>query len=114
MLTAEKLESSIDLSDVSQHISSSDPRYTLYKYDDTQTLFIYTCPSSSKIKERMLYASARATMLKVAESQGSISITKKLEGSDPSEFTAQVLADEFKEKVQETNAFARPKRPGKR
>ncbi|KAK9569981.1 Twinfilin-1, variant 2 [Aspergillus fumigatus] len=71
-------ESGIDANSVQTHISSSSPRYTFYHYPETDTVFfIYTCPSGSSIKERMLYASSRMYALRVADEQG-LKISKKV------------------------------------
>ncbi|GAB1210409.1 hypothetical protein APSETT445_009201 [Aspergillus pseudonomiae] len=64
-------------SSVESHISPSSPRYTFYHYPDTDVvIFVYTCPSGSSIKERMLYASSRMYALQLAEDQG-LKISKK-------------------------------------
>ena len=77
-------------------------------------MFIYTCPSSSRIKERMMYASSRARLISIAETSAGLTIDKKLEGSDPNEFTEEVLSKEFEVQKEESKGFARPKRPGRR
>ena len=41
-------------------------------------VFIYTCPSTSKIKERMVYASSRSSIISMAEQAG-LTIAKKVE-----------------------------------
>ena len=65
-------------SSVESHISPSSPRYTFYHYPDTDVvIFVYTCPSGSSIKERMLYASSRMYALQLAEDQG-LKISKKV------------------------------------
>lgn len=71
-------ESSIDPDSVGSHISPSSPRYTFYHYPDSDVvMFIYTCPSDSSIKERMLYASSRANVINTAGEQG-LKISKKV------------------------------------
>ena len=44
-------------------------------------IFIYTCPSGSKIKERMIYASMKRTVMDAATSEGGFEIVKKVCGS---------------------------------
>lgn len=62
-------------------ISKSSPRYTFYHYPDTDAvIFIYTCPSNSSIKERMLYASTRRVAIEVGESEG-IKVSKKVKNA---------------------------------
>lgn len=75
---------------------------------------MYSCPTASKIKERMVYAASRAGILNLAEQDAGLTINKKLEASSPTEWTEDVLASEFAEHKVETKTFARPKRPGRR
>ena len=75
---------------------------------------MYSCPTGSKIKERMVYAASRARILAIAEQEAGLTISKKLEASNPDEWTEDVLASEFAEKKVETKGFARPKRPGRK
>ncbi|KAJ9618306.1 Twinfilin-1 [Taxawa tesnikishii (nom. ined.)] len=107
----------ISPADLSSTIESSAPRYTFYKYpgvDPAPVVFIYTCPSSSKIKERMLYAASRARVVNIAETEAGLQLAKRLEASEPSEFSESMLSAEFEEKKVESKGFARPKRPGRR
>lgn len=103
--------------DLSGLISSTDPRFTFFSMaaaDGAKVVFIYTCPEQSKIKERMIYASSRARVVSLAEQEVGLQIAKRLEGSDPAEFTADVLGKEFEVQKEESKGFARPKRPGRR
>jgi twinfilin-like protein len=92
-------------------------------------MFIYTCPSDSSIKERMLYASSRANVIGTADDQG-LKISKKvclsyscvdhsndvqIEGSSPDEITGARLNEEINPPVDEgpKRGFARPRRPGR-
>lgn len=107
--------SSVSPSDVHINISSSEPRYSFYNYPNQNgVVFMYSCPTNSKIKERMVYAASRSRILSVAEKDAGLTIVKRLEASNPSEWTEDVLAEEFKEQKVETKTFARPKRPGRR
>lgn len=112
--------SNISPSSLPQIISATEPRYSFYRhsYTDPATsnpttaiIFIYTCPTAAKIKERMLYASSRHSASNLAERGVGLSITKKLEASDPSDIDIEA---EFKSNVQTKTAFSKPKRPGKR
>lgn len=59
-------------------ISESSPRYTFYHYPGSDTvLFIYTCPSNSSIKERMLYASTRKLAVVIGENEG-LKVSKRV------------------------------------
>ncbi|MCJ1334515.1 Twinfilin-1 [Thelotrema lepadinum] len=112
---------SSDVESLGQAISDSEPRYSFFKYSHqsegqavSPILFIYTCPSGSKIKERMMYASSRAGIIAAANSEAGIDISKKMEATMPSEITSSVVHEEFHPKVEQKQAFSRPKRPGKR
>lgn len=101
-------------------IPTDRPSYTFYAHPGTsEVVFLYTCPGGSKVKERMLYASARSSVLHVAQEQG-VNVTKRLEQGDVGEISEQRLSEEVgiggakEETVATSRGFARPKRPGKR
>ncbi|CAD7065274.1 unnamed protein product [Tilletia caries] len=106
-------------------------------------LFIYSCPSSSSVRERMLYSTNLRSFHQLAEQRvAGLKVHKRVETSDPEELTASFLASELdrvlgasgKESetgagngaaaaagasgpsplLTSTQAFARPKRPGGR
>ncbi|KAI8823616.1 uncharacterized protein EV422DRAFT_611920 [Fimicolochytrium jonesii] len=102
--------------DLTRLVEANTPRFLFYKPDAGNSAFIYICPPSSKVKERMLYSSSRASVLLAAEEQG-FTVSKKFEVSSIDEVTEAELKDE-----QETAAstpdsvrktFARPLRPGR-
>lgn len=126
-----QLDSSTDnvaLSEVASSISTSEPRYSFYSHPsssgtEANILFLYTCPSSSKIKERMIYSTGKSWTRTVAERDAGITVTKSLEATEPSELTPDVLGEgadpaEEERKAASTpvggSGFARPKRPGRR
>lgn len=114
-LLLDSVASNVSPADIHTAISTSEPRYSLYRYPGHGGLiFMYSCPTASKIKERMVYAASRARMLGLAEQEAGLTIAKKLEASSPEEWTDDVLASEFAEKKIENKGFARPKRPGRR
>ncbi|KAK4970543.1 Twinfilin-1 [Elasticomyces elasticus] len=108
---------SVSPSALSTTIFSSDPRYSFYRYptgDSTSaTIFIYTCPSTSKIKERMIYASSKQMFLNLVKEKG-IEVTKRLEATGPDEISEDVLRAEFAPKEEVRQTFSKPKRPGRR
>lgn len=113
--------SNTDADGLSSAISNTEPRYSFFRYsqqvegtEKLPTVFIYTCPSGSKIKERMVYASTKQGFLASMSSEMGVEIAKKLEVSSPSEITASILEEEFRPKQEQKQAFSRPKRPGKR
>jgi len=117
-LVLDSTSEDVQPSGLSGMISGSDPRFTFFSIAagqaEAKIVFIYTCPETSKIKERMIYASSRARVVSLAEQEVGLQIAKRLEGSDPAEFTAEVLGKEFEVQKEESKGFARPKRPGRR
>lgn len=105
----------MDIEELSNEIPTDKPQYLFFAYvhefegtGTTTQCFIYTCPSSSKVKERMLYSSNRQS---VSLSTG-YPITVKLECEDLD------IAD-LKQRIHPPKAaaqtgFSRPKRPGKK
>ncbi len=96
------------------------PSYSFFHYPGTEeTIFLYTCPGASKVKERMVYASARASVLQLAKNEG-VNVTKRLEQGDAGEVSEQRLADEVglsssaPEATTTKPGFSKPKRPGRR
>ena len=66
-------------------ISNTEPRYSFFRYlhqvegsEQSSIVFIYTCPSGSKIKERMVYASTKQSFLAAMSSDLGIEIAKKV------------------------------------
>jgi len=114
-LTLALTESNVTPASVAGRIPESKPRYTFYRYPNSDALFfIYTCPSGSSIKERMVYASCRAGVLIFAAAQG-LTVSQRIETPSPEEITAQRLEEEVNPPREEgpKRAFARPKRPGR-
>lgn len=72
-------------------ISSTEPRYSFFRYahrgesgsEQSPIVFIYTCPSGSKIKERMVYASTKQSFLTAMTSEMGIEIAKKVRNPKP-------------------------------
>ncbi|KAI9712514.1 MAG: Twinfilin-1 [Chrysothrix sp. TS-e1954] len=106
-------------------LSDTSPRYTFYRYTSASTstealLFIYTCPPGASIKERMLYASCRSSILSTTAQSAGLTITNKLEAGSPDEVTGQVIMEEIEPNQDGSHGkatskgFTRPKRPGRR
>ncbi|OGE55235.1 hypothetical protein PENARI_c004G05029 [Penicillium arizonense] len=114
-ITLADSQSSVEPSSVATHISSTSPRYSFYHYPGSDVVvFVYTCPTGSSIKERMLHASSRRNAIAVAEQEG-LKILKKIEASGPDEITAVRLQEEVNPPQNQGSArgFARPRRPGR-
>ena len=113
--------SNTPIESLSSTISPSEPRYSFYRYAHTYdgsssspVLFIYTCPSGSKIKERMLYAASSRSAQQLAESEAGLTIEKKIEASSPEDVTQESIDDDLHPKVEVKKAFDRPRRPGRK
>ncbi|KAJ5559011.1 hypothetical protein N7535_009121 [Penicillium sp. DV-2018c] len=108
-------QSGVEANSVATHISSTSPRYSFYHYPGSDVvIFVYTCPSGSSIKERMLHASSRRNAIAVAEQEG-LKIEQKIEASGPDEITGDRLQEEVAPARDQGPArgFARPRRPGR-
>jgi twinfilin-like protein len=115
---------------VVEAIDKSEPRYTFYSHPaagsegEPNIVFIYTCPSDSKIKERMIYSTGKSWTRIVAERDAGLTITKSLEATEPSELTVDALGEsatvggtqsgQDSGRATPVGGFARPKRPGRR
>ena len=121
----------LDPDEVTHSIPPDKPSYTFYHYPTTgAVVFIYACPGSSRVKEKMLYASSRSSVLEAARNEG-VEVGKRLEIGEPGE----IGAARFREELEDAGGnggvgggeegagagagagrggFARPKRPGKR
>jgi twinfilin-like protein len=109
------------ISSLSSTISSTEPRYSFYRYthsyngsSSSPILFIYTCPSGSKIRERMLYAASSRSAIQVAEAEAGLKVEKKIEASSPDEISEESIDADLHPKVEIKKAFERPKRPGRK
>lgn len=81
----------------------------------TDLVFIYSCPASSSIKQRMLYASSKSAILSAAAELG-VKVDTKIETSEVDDLTLKFLMREVHgvEAVEEKKTFARPRGPPKR
>lgn len=100
-----------------QEISASSPQYTIYKPSaDAEATFIYTCPSGSKVKERMVYAVNRKSVAKIAQDSG-VAIGREVEGTNAADVADDVdegASPAAAEKLVSKPRFNRPKAPGRR
>lgn len=113
--------SNVPVGSLSTTISSTEPRYSFYRFTHTHggtetspMLFIYTCPSGSKIRERMLYAASSRSAVQVAEAEAGIKVDKKIEAGTPEDVTEESILGDLHPKVEVKKAFERPKRPGRK
>lgn len=85
IVLAEAPASSVSTSDLASHISSTEPRYSIYKHSysgasgqESAAIFIYTCPTATKVKDRMVYASSRRSAEVLAEQGAGLKLDKKV------------------------------------
>ncbi|KAI6129077.1 hypothetical protein EV401DRAFT_807599 [Pisolithus croceorrhizus] len=120
---------------LSSLIPPSEPSFTLFAWSHSYSttrrdiIFIYSCPSASPIKYRMVYSSGALLIFKEAKAflettPSFLLAPKKLETSDPSELTEQYLmqelsfgnstADNTHHSATQGSTFARPRGPARR
>lgn len=92
-------------------------RFPLNKPDAAHLFFVLSCPEAVPIKEKMVLATVKATVLAACESAG-LKFLKMLETQDPSELPAD-MASEIETATEDRSlrndlAFARPKPRGGR
>jgi twinfilin-like protein len=91
-------------------ISKESPRYSLLCHN-SMVVFLYTCPSSSKIKEKMMYSSNKLNFLNMV-AEADIELSQKLEAADPSEIDPQdIMPPKTETDGRAKLAFAKPKGP---
>ncbi|GAO48793.1 actin depolymerizing protein [Saitoella complicata NRRL Y-17804] len=110
--------------DLKSAIDSTSPRYSFYAWphtnpttsqSTTSTIFIYTCPTSSKVKERMIYSSTRNFVVVNAEKEAGLVIVKKIEANELEDVGEKELMGEIYPKAEgEKKAFSRPRAPGRK
>ncbi|KIV90566.1 hypothetical protein PV10_07854 [Exophiala mesophila] len=129
-----KTHRGVEPSSVHSHIPSDTPSYNFYvaSAGSSAVIFIYVCPGTSKIKERMIYASSRLAVLTIAKQEG-VKVVKNLEAGDPEDLSGGRINEEIAIHLGPQDdgdsqpgsgtatpsggrsaGFARPKRPGKR
>jgi twinfilin len=72
--------------ELSTVISNTEPRFSFFRYthtfegaEESPLVFIYTCPTASKVRERMMYATSRLSIVRTfAESEAGLTIAKRV------------------------------------
>lgn len=107
------------IDDVVSKINGSLPRFTFWTYnhnfedkDLSSIFFIYSCPTSSKVKERMVYSSSKASIVNYALSKG-IVIEQTLETSDVADLTSSFLHNYIHPPKEVETVYKKPSRPGR-
>ncbi|KAH9079492.1 actin depolymerizing protein [Lactarius deliciosus] len=122
----------ITVDELGSKIPSSNPSFAFYSWSDDalerRIVFIYSCPSASPVKHRMLYSSGSSSVYQTAKSllPPLLLAPRKVETSDPHELGASFLRAELGQSKEPSRmgtpnnsglggaAFARPKGPYKR
>ncbi|KAI0748322.1 hypothetical protein C8Q80DRAFT_1219518 [Daedaleopsis nitida] len=131
----------IDISELGSSLPPSDPSYAFFAWPQSFTapprreiVPIYSCPSASPVRHRMLYSSAVLFVVKevkemlAASGSSSTVSSRKVETSDPAELDEKYLASELglagadastsvaghSTDAPVKTAFARPKGPGRK
>lgn len=131
-------QSGVAAGDVYARIPGDRPSYSLFVPGGVQgSLFIYVCPGTSKVKERMLYASSGRFFVHFAKTEFGVEVVKRLEASEPADLDGERIPEEIAAlnsgaggagggdsgvdsapgsgtATPRGGGFARPKRPGKR
>lgn len=95
-------------------ISSESPQFNIVNYNN-KNYFIYTCPSGSKVKERMIYASNKQGVIN--HFKESFTIDKAFEAGDAIELELSEFDssnDDQGSSAASKPKFNRPTRPGRR
>ncbi|KAJ2552595.1 Twinfilin-1 [Coemansia sp. RSA 1933] len=86
--------------DVAQAFPADVPRFGFYWYDASTSLFVYSCPASSSVRERMVYSSFRHGLLVTVQQELGVSVHAKLEVDDPqTALAADALAQEVADRA---------------
>ncbi|KAH9180631.1 actin depolymerizing protein [Lactarius sanguifluus] len=122
----------IAVDELGSKIPSSNPSFAFFSWSDDalerRIVFIYSCPSASPVKHRMLYSSGSSSVYQMAKSllPPLLLAPRKVETSDPHELGASFLRAELGQSKEPSRmgtpnnsglggaAFARPKGPYKR
>ncbi|KAJ2518529.1 Twinfilin-1 [Coemansia sp. RSA 1939] len=93
--------------DVAPALPANAPRFVFYWYDSSTSLFVYSCPASCGMRERMVYSSFRHGLLTTAQDSLGVAVHAKFEVDDPkTELSAQALAQEVADRIPAARAAA--------
>lgn len=106
-------------------ISQEHPSYTVYRNNEL-FYFIYACPSGSKVKQRMIYASNKSGFIKYLQDLEHINFKKVIEIGEPNELEISLISFGTDDAIQDKNEqleaeqknntlkFSKPKGPTRR
>ena len=106
---------SVAVADLGAKVPDDSPRYHLFRYShdfegeaQEPILFFYSCPLSSKIKERMLYSSCKEAAISYITEAG-VSVDKKLEITEGADIDTDFVHTTFHPPEKESKIkFAKP------
>ncbi|EUC62216.1 cofilin/tropomyosin-type actin-binding protein [Rhizoctonia solani AG-3 Rhs1AP] len=117
----------VSLDDLPGALPTAEPAYALYSWAQEEgasphIVFTYTCPPSSPVKHRMLYSSGVASLVNDVKAQAGITVSKRLESSDPTELDLTWLRNELASPgsgsatpvTEDKKPFAKPRGPARR
>lgn len=119
-----KDSSPISVDELKQMIADNEPRYIFFHFEyeheeaedskNKKTIFIYSCPTKSKVKQRMLASASKSHVLSTVTASDTVKIEASLEISDVSDLTHDFLVKYLHPPKQESiTKFSKPKRPGR-
>lgn len=100
-------------------ITSEHPSYVVYR-NGSLYYFIYSCPSGSKVKDRMVYASNRSGFISRLQDEQKLKFARVVEIGEPSELEYSLISsssaeeqaqEEAKAQSATTTKFSRPRGP---
>lgn len=88
------------------------PIYAVFKYESDHHAFIYCCPSGSKVKERMIYASNKQGMISYIKEK--VLVDRVIDAGDVDEIEMSSLQSELLLTATDVKRISRPKGPRRR
>lgn len=113
----DKITSPKDLKITSEH-----PSYVIYR-NGSLDYFIYSCPSGSKVKDRMVYASNRSGFLSRLQDEHNLKFARVVEIGEPDELELSLIScasaeeqaqEEANSQSSSATKFNRPKGPARK
>ena len=106
----------MDAAGVSARMPADEPRFVAMTKDDGSPAFVLWCPDSAPPRLRMMYSTAKATLLELTEARG-IKFATSLQAHSPSDLADDLAASAEPKAAAATltegGGFARPSRPGR-
>ncbi|KAJ2139984.1 Twinfilin-1 [Coemansia sp. RSA 353] len=103
--------------EMKQRVPQNVPSYALYWFDGSTRMFVYSCPSSSSVRERMVYSTFRHGFTECVRDLG-VEFDIRMEVDDPEELSAEALESEVSSRlvkpVVAQPKFKRPVPPNRR